>query len=166
MPPTAPKRLLMGCLLLLLGPAALASAAEPPRTAAPAVTGVRSAGESAGESSRWDAVAGRKWSVLELRSHPVLDETSITIVFHGDGRLSGNAGTNDYMGVYRRSGPSGLEISDLGTTRMYLDFPPGRMQQEADYLEALKSIDRFTVEDDELTLWEGSEPSIRYARSR
>jgi heat shock protein HslJ len=160
----APNRFLIGCLLLL-GPA-LANAAGPPYTIAHAVMGVGTAGDSAGGSSRWEEITGQEWSVLELEGRPVLDGTSVTIVFHGDGRVSGNAGTNNYMGVYRRRGPDGLEVSDLGATRMYLDVPAGRMQQETEYLGELKSIDRFTVEDDELWLWEGPDRSIRYTRSR
>jgi hypothetical protein len=47
-------------------------------------------------------------------------------------------------------------MSDLAAIKKYLDFPPGRMQQETDYFDALRSIDRFTLEDDELVLWTGA----------
>jgi heat shock protein HslJ len=112
-------------------------------------------------SAEWDAITEKEWFVLELESRPVLDGTSMTIVFHRNGRISGNAGTNKYIGAYERTGPSGLKVSNLGATKMYLDLPPGRMQQETRYLAALESIDRYTLEDEELFLWTGSDRSIR-----
>jgi heat shock protein HslJ len=121
---------------------------------------------SAGRSSEWDAIIGKEWFVLELGGHPVLDGTSITIVFQIDGRVSGNAGTNNYRGHYERTDSSDLKVLNLGATKMYRDIPAGRMQQETRYLETLKTIDRYTLENDELSLWAGSDKSIRYTLVR
>jgi heat shock protein HslJ len=138
--------LFVTCHLLFLG-TARADDGESPRTIA---------------SAAWHATTEKEWFVVELGGRPVLNGTSIKIVFHIDGRVSGNAGTNKYKGAYKRTGPNGLKVSNLGATKMYMDLPPGRMQQETRYLEALKSIDRYTLEDDELSLWVGLDRSIRY----
>ena len=149
---------------LSLGPV-LADNGERARTPASAVMGRGAAEEPAADTSEWNEVTAQEWQAIELEGRPVLDGSSITVTFHGDGRVSGNAGTNSYMGSYERTGSNGLEVSNLAATKKYLDFPPGRMQQEMDYLDALRSIDRFTLVDDELTLWIGSDRSIRYTIS-
>jgi heat shock protein HslJ len=154
-------KVFLACHLLLLG-SARADDGEPRRMIASAGMDTRSEVGGAGQSSEWDVVIGKEWFVLELGGHPVLEGTSITIVFHIDGRVSGNAGTNNYRGHYERTGLSGLKVFNLGATKMYRDIPPGRMQQEARYLETLKAIDRYTLENDELSLWTGSDRSIRY----
>ena len=124
--------------------------------------GVGRAFVAAAVSSDAALTTDKEWLAVDLAGRPVLDGTSITVTFHGDGRVSGNAGTNNYMGRYERTGPNGLRVSDLAATKKYMDFPPGRMRQETDYLDALRSIDRFTLEDDEFSLWTGSDRSIRY----
>jgi heat shock protein HslJ len=145
--------------------AALVVGAEPARAPASAVMGSGPVQDAAANPSEWNRVAEQKWLVQEFEGRPVLDGTAITIVFDRDSRLSGNAGTNNYRGTYKRTGANGLAVSILGATKMYIDLPPGRMQQETKYLDTLKSVERFTLEDDELTLWVGGEPSIRYARA-
>lgn len=117
---------------------------------------------SAADASDWQAVTGHEWRVQELDDRPVLQGTAITIVFDRAGGVSGNAGTNRYMGAYERTGSDRLAVSDLGATKMYLDLPPGRMQQETTYLDLLQSVERFTLEDDELTLWAEGERSILF----
>jgi heat shock protein HslJ len=154
-------KLFVACHLLFFG-FAWAEGGEPPHTIVSAATDTRSDQGAAEGSAEWDVITEKEWLVLELGGGPVLNGTSITIVFHSGGRVSGNAGTNNYMGSYERTGPSGLKVSNLGATKMYLDFPPGRMQQETRYLAALESIDRYTLEDEELSLWAGSDRSIRY----
>ena len=150
--------LLWPCLCL---EPALANNAEPTQAAASAMTGVG----SGADASDWDAVTGQEWLVQALDGRPVLDGTAITIVFDRAGRVSGNAGTNRFVGAYQRTGSQSLAVSKLGATKMYLDVPSGRMQQETTYLDLLQSVERFTLEDDQLTLWAEGERSIRYSRA-
>jgi heat shock protein HslJ len=138
--------------LILLGPALM-------------VGSVLGTGSTA-DASDWQAVIGHEWRVQELDDQPVLESTAITIVFDRAGRVSGNAGTNRYMGSYTRAGSDRLAVSDLGATKMYLDLPPGRMQQETTYLDLLQSVERFTLEDDGLILWVEGERSILYRRAQ
>jgi heat shock protein HslJ len=149
---------------LCLGPV-LADNEERARTPASTVMGRGAAEEPATDASKWNEVTAQEWQAFQLAGHPVLNGTAITIVFDTAGGVSGNAGTNNYMGAYERTGLDGLMVSDLGVTKMYLDVPSGRMQQETKYLGTLRSVERFTLEDDELVLWAGGKASIHYARA-
>jgi heat shock protein HslJ len=146
--------------------AALVGGADPARAPASAVMGSGPTRQAAANLPEWNRVTEQEWLVLELDGRPVLDGTAITVIFRPSGRLSGNAGTNNYMGAYQRTGAGAVAMSNLGATKMYLDLPPGRMRQETKYLDALRSVDRFTLEDDELTLWAGGEPLIRYTHAK
>ena len=119
-----------------------------------------------GDDGPGDTAAGLalmgEWAAVSLRDRPILEGTAITATFGEDGTVSGSAGTNSYTGAYAATSAGRLHISDLATTRRYLDLPPGRMEQERSYLALLGSADRFTVEEGALLLWVRDSPAIRF----
>lgn len=73
----------------------------------------------------------------------VLPNTKITVHFQ-DGRVSGSAGCNSYLGTYHISG-STITIGPLSSTRMFCGEPEGLMEQEGNYLAALKSAAHYEI---------------------
>jgi heat shock protein HslJ len=70
-------------------------------------------------------------------AHPILG-AEIDAVFGTDGRVAGSAGCNNYSAPYRLE-ESGIAIGPVAATRRFCAEPPGVMEQEARYLEALQS---------------------------
>ncbi|MDD1706252.1 MAG: META domain-containing protein [Methanoregulaceae archaeon] len=77
--------------------------------------------------------------------------TLITLKFAEDGRISGNAGCNDYFGDYRLEGGL-ISVGELGATEKYCLTPEGVMDMEQTYLLLLKNTTRYSIDQDELTL--------------
>jgi heat shock protein HslJ len=80
----------------------------------------------------------------------VLPNVEVTAVFRA-GRLSGSSGCNNYTGAYQVTGSS-ISLSGIAGTRRFCASPPGIMEQEADYLEALGRVAQFDVTTDALDL--------------
>jgi len=89
------------------------------------------------------ALAGTSWRVTGYNNGKqavvsVLGGTQLSMAFATDGRVSGSAGCNNYMGTYAVSGSS-LEFGPAATTRR-MCAEPGVMEQEQQFLEALESV--------------------------
>jgi heat shock protein HslJ len=80
----------------------------------------------------------------------VLPGTEITATFR-DGQVSGSAGCNDYTAGYVLAG-SALRVSPAAATQAFCPEPPGVMDQEAAYLQALGRVARYDLTGDDLTL--------------
>lgn len=81
----------------------------------------------------------------------VLPGSEITAELGRDGSLSGSAGCNTYGGSYELDG-NGIAFRQLFGTEMACSDPPGVMEQEADYLEALAKVAKFSLDANGLTL--------------
>jgi len=68
---------------------------------------------------------------------PLLD-AAISASFGHDGRITGNAGCNQYSAAYRLD-EAALSVGPVAATRRFCAEPPGVMEQEARYFEALQS---------------------------
>ncbi len=115
-------RLALAALALLTGCGRLAG--EPPATATPV--------------SIWRIPAeldGTHWRLVELNGQPPMAGTEITLDFT-DGTASGSAGCNSYRGPFADAAPDEVVFS---ITKMACMEPPGVMQQEQVYMEALKA---------------------------
>jgi heat shock protein HslJ len=77
--------------------------------------------------------------------------SEVTLSFGGDGRLSGNAGCNDYEGTYQVDGGL-LSIKGLFWTEKFCPSPPGVMDLEGKYLSLLPESTRYNIDGNELTL--------------
>jgi heat shock protein HslJ len=93
-------------------------------------------------NTAWDVVSynnGRE-AVVGL-----LLGTEITADFGADGKVSGNAGCNQYFASYSADGGT-IEIGPAGTTFMSCADPPGVMEQESEYLAALASAATYSIQ--------------------
>lgn len=79
-----------------------------------------------------------------------------------DGKVSGNAGVNQYSGSYEVDG-SKLSIGPLLSTQMAGD--PAIMEQEAAYLAALQAAGAYRVDGDKLTIKDVSADTLLEFRS-
>ncbi|NTV00358.1 MAG: META domain-containing protein [Methanoregulaceae archaeon] len=77
--------------------------------------------------------------------------SQVTLSFREDGKLSGNAGCNDYFGTYRVDGGL-LSTGGLVSTEKYCLYPQGVMDLEGKYLSLLPESTRYNIDGDELTL--------------
>jgi heat shock protein HslJ len=77
--------------------------------------------------------------------------SQVTLSFGDDGRLSGNAGCNDYGGTYQLDGGL-LSVKDLAWTEKFCLSPPGVMDLEGKYLALLPESTRYNIDGNELTL--------------
>ncbi len=94
---------------------------------------------------------GQLWVLSSYQGRDVLPSTEITATF-ADGRVSGSAGCNRYSASYTISG-SQLLISSAGSTRKLCQIPEGRMAQERDYLEALRSTATYQIQGEQLLVF-------------
>jgi heat shock protein HslJ len=95
------------------------------------------------------SLAGTSWRVTGFYNGrhavvSVLADTQLTIAFATDGRVSGSAGCNSFMGTYTASGAS-LKLGPAATTRK-LCAQPGVMEQEQQFLKALETAATFRQE--------------------
>jgi heat shock protein HslJ len=101
-------------------------------------------------------LAGTSWQVTGVNNERqavvgVLADTSLTMVFGNDGKLSGSGGCNNFNATYQAEG-SALRIDAPAATRMMCAQPEGRMAQEAQFLAALASATTARREGDRLEL--------------
>ena len=94
-----------------------------------------------------ELLKGVSWQLNELNGNPTLPlpEAAVTANFGEDGRLTGNAGCNDYFASYETDGEN-ISISALGWTEKFCMEPEGVMDQESQYLAALETADIFEIE--------------------
>ncbi len=93
---------------------------------------------------------GTSWQVLAYNNGreavtSLLEGSEITASFDDVEGVSGNAGCNDYFGTYLTS-DGAILFGSLGTTMRFCDTPAGVMEQEQEFLAALQSATRFTIE--------------------
>lgn len=82
-----------------------------------------------------------------------LSGTDLTMRFSGQ-QVTGNSGCNSFSGTYSVSG-SNIWISELGTGMALCDAPAGVMQQERDFLAALRASVTFELNGSQLSLRRG-----------
>jgi heat shock protein HslJ len=101
-------------------------------------------------------VAGTEWHVTGYNNGRqavvgVLAGTTLTMAFAADGKVSGSAGCNPYMGTYAQSGES-LRFGPSATPYKTCDQPEGVMQQEQAFLKSLQLVATARREGDRLEL--------------
>ena len=103
---------------------------------------------------------GVTWRLVTYRdgkgnTMAVLPGSEITALFQA-GKLNGNAGCNSYFADYTVEGDR-LTIGEVGSTMMYCnDF----MDQESDYLAAIRQVATFKIADNRLQLVDESGQTI------
>ena len=87
----------------------------------------------------------------------VLEGTQITATFDSaEGRVNGSAGCNTYSGDSHIS-KNNLSIPLITSTEMYCLEPEGVMEQEQQYLTALRGAESFEIKDGKLYITSGTE---------
>jgi heat shock protein HslJ len=102
-----------------------------------------------------------EWRVIELDGAPLARESTITLDFGADGRLSGVASCNRYGAGYRLDGGT-LSFSRGFSTQMAC--PPPIMQQERRCFDLLQARLSWVVEKDRLTLSASDRVRLRAMR--
>ena len=87
----------------------------------------------------------------------VLEGTRISATFDSaEGVVNGSAGCNIYSGDYHIS-KNNLSIPLITSTEMYCLEPEGAMEQEQQYLTALREAESFEIKDGKLYITSGAE---------
>jgi len=96
----------------------------------------------------WKAIGynNGKQAVVSL-----ITDTEITAVFDKGGKLTGNAGCNNYTATYEVDGEN-ISIGPAATTRKMCAEPEGVMEQETLYLAALTEVNIYAIDGDRLQL--------------
>ncbi len=129
----------------------------PARPRSQSATSTARAAASASAASRWRRgrpVEGASWSVTGYAGadgawRAPLAAHALTLAFDGTG-VRGSAGCNSFRGGYTTDG-SRLAVTPLATTRK-LCREPGVMEQERDFVDAVRAATRWAVEDGRLVL--------------
>jgi putative lipoprotein len=109
------------------------------------------------------ALANTAWRLEDLGDLGVIDDAEATLEFSEQGRATGSAPCNRFFATVAVSGDS-IRFSAIGSTRMACAEPLA--SQEATYLKALESAERFAIEGSALTIHSNvmAEP-LRFTRS-
>jgi heat shock protein HslJ len=75
----------------------------------------------------------------------------LTVQFTDSGRVEGTAGCNSYSARYVSDGAS-VRLTELSYSGTVCAGPPGIMPQETRFLDALRSVTRYTLTSDTLSL--------------
>lgn len=95
-------------------------------------------------------LVGTAWRLEDLGGAGVLDRVEATLEFPDPVMVAGSSSCNRFFGTVSISGES-IKISPLGSTRM--SCPEAIMNQEANYLNALKDAERFTRDGSTLLIY-------------
>ena len=101
-------------------------------------------------------LSGTTWEVTGVNNGKqavvsVLQGSSLTLSFSREGAVSGSAGCNRFSGKFTADGEK-VTIHALASTRKRCSQPPKVMEQEAQFLRALKRSATARMEGDELEL--------------
>lgn len=102
-------------------------------------------------------LAGTRWVATSYNNGKqavvsVLNDTQLTLDFTDDGKVSGSAGCNTFMGIYALGEGNSIKIGPLASTRKLCPTPEGIMDQEIQFLTALESAATFQIDGDRLGL--------------
>jgi heat shock protein HslJ len=103
------------------------------------------------------------WTLQSLEDNtgilvPAMSGTEVTAAFDREGRLSGNAGCNNYFAAYTTKDYQ-LTITGIGSTKMFCSGP-GVMQQESAFLADLGRASSFRVSDSFLKFYDASGKTV------
>ncbi|NBB71540.1 MAG: META domain-containing protein [Alphaproteobacteria bacterium] len=118
-------------------------------------------GEVDGRPIAADAITSRAWRLVRLDGDAVLAGTAPDLTLGEDDRAGGDASTNRWFAPYHVAG-MGIAFGTTGTTMMFNDEPAGRMAQERRYLELLREVNRWRLDDGRLALLADDTPRLDF----
>jgi heat shock protein HslJ len=107
-----------------------------------------------------DILTGTTWALIELNGEKPIESTILTIEFEM-GQISGNAGCNLYGGNYMIEGEK-INFDSIYNTEMACQTHEGVMDQEQQYLEILRMADRFSLDENELIIYDSIGGSLLF----
>ena len=102
-----------------------------------------------------------EWVVEDINGGGIIDRSRVTLNFGNDGRVSGRASCNNYVGAYEVQGRN-LTVSQLATTRKAC--APSLNQQETRFVQSLEQASRFRLDETGALVLEGEEGGSLKAR--
>jgi heat shock protein HslJ len=115
-----------------------------------------------------NSLVGASWRLTSFgpvgATNPVTGNATITLEFGEDGQAGGHGGCNSYGGPYTVQDDS-LEFGEI-TSTLIACADEAVTQQEQQYLEALRTASRFTIEGDTLRIaYQNDGGELIFARS-
>lgn len=101
---------------------------------------------------------GGEWVVEDINGGGIIDNSRVTLNFWADGRVTGRASCNNFMGEYQLTG-EGLGISHPATTRKAC--ASSLMEQEQRVLHNLDTLQRFDIDDTGALLLHSADGSLK-----
>jgi polar amino acid transport system substrate-binding protein len=144
--------------VLVLDNAALSGSAQDCLPFAGSYTYQLVASTSAGQSTSRDQsvlvseappvnpLAGKSFNLATMSGAPIIAGTTVTVTFNADGTLNGSAGCNNYNGRYTANSGR-ITISELSLSTAFCPDPPGIMEQETAYMNALRAAATYVFPD-------------------
>jgi heat shock protein HslJ len=83
-----------------------------------------------------------KWQLIEWSGVDLIEKSAITIAFE-EGKLAGSSGCNRYITGFSND-EKNIKIKEAIASTM-MACPPELMQQEFNYLQALKGVEQFAI---------------------
>lgn len=102
-----------------------------------------------------------EWVVEDINRGGIIDRSRVTLNFGNDGRITGRASCNNYVGAYQVDGRS-LQLSQLATSRRAC--APALNEQETRFVQTLEQISRFRLDETGALILEGDEGGSLKAR--
>ena len=102
-----------------------------------------------------------EWVVEDINAGGIIDRSRVTLNFGNDGRVSGRASCNNYVGAYEVQGRN-LTVTQVATTRKAC--APSLNQQEARFVQSLEQASRFRLDETGALILEGEEGASLKAR--
>ncbi|QNT70701.1 META domain-containing protein [Defluviicoccus vanus] len=117
------------------------------------MTAAACAGPGGASSGGPEPLVGTQWLAQTIAGQEASLYPASSVRFDVGQRITGNGGCNTFNGTIGYAGDQ-LAVGPLATTRMMC--PPEVMRQEAGFLQALQTAQRFTMSDWLLTLFDPS----------
>lgn len=110
-----------------------------------------------------DGLWGTSWRLEDLAGAGVIDTVQATLEFSEEGTVTGNGSCNRFHGTVTSSDDT-IAFGPLATTRMMC--AEAVMNQERQYLDALRDADRFEIEGSFLYIYAAGRPQpLRFIRA-
>ncbi|MDQ2971630.1 MAG: META domain-containing protein [Pseudomonadota bacterium] len=98
------------------------------------------------------ALTNSHWHFTEIDGSAVPVGVDATLMFNGNGHVSGRAGCNSYGGTYQQTPDGTLHFGAILSTKMACLQPPGVMQAEQAVFDAMRHTSRARMDAAELVL--------------
>lgn len=109
-------------------------------------------------SAQDNGLSGTVWRLTEMNGDKVSNSRAFIEVDKGASKLSGNAECNRIFAgltIARRT----ITVSGIGSTRMVC---PDQMSAEAEFISALRSVTRYRLDGDSLSMFAGRKVVLRF----